>query len=318
MPEPCLWEDTQKHGLLPTFLLYAFRWTRLRPLPVCPRLSPCETASDAVIVVQCESFTDPAALKRQWSSLPELKRCQTEAVQWGNLLPNGLGGAYTMRSEYGLLCGDDDASLSYRQFDPFLTAQHMASHSLAYRVSALYQNTFFVHPYDMRFYGRDKIMPSLGFGTLIGREAFHNNMKVGPYIGDKSLTEYLSKQIREQDDFFTYCVTIENHGPWKAGRLNKDNGEDAWHEHARHGDEMLGKLYQAIKASGKDIMLVFFGDHRPALGPVPPVEGLERSTPYVILRPGSKVKGELQTVSKAPVPLTPAALHHTILGMISS
>lgn len=311
---PAVWRDVCEWGLLPTLLLYARRYRELEPLPARPVLSRAVTAPESVIIVQCESFAEPAELRNEWAALPELDQCRQEAVQWGRFLPSGLG-AYTMRSEYGVLCGDDEEMLSYRLFDPFLTANQSPSHALPNRLKYFYEKALFLHPYDLRFYGRNRLLPSWGFNDIIGGEYFSEQDRVGPYVGDAALTAQLLAYLRENDHFLAYCVTIENHGPWKKGRLGQSSGAEAWHKHARNGGRMLQDLLEEIKASGRDVMLVFFGDHRPALEVLPAVEGLERSTPYVILRPNGPKGNE---VSSEPVDVTPAELHRSILRHVGS
>lgn len=308
-PLPDLWADMRDNGLLPTLLLYAMRCCRLPPLPARTALPRNITAPDSVIIIQCESFADPADLDKNWTSPPALAQCREEAVQWGHLLPSGLG-AYTMRSEYGVLCGDDEALLSYRFFDPFLTAEQSPSHALPNRLKAFYPKACFLHPYDLGFYGRKRLLPLWGFNDIIGREYFSERDKVGPYVGDASLTTHLLEYLRKNEHFLAYCVTIENHGPWKKGRLGQSSAATAWYQHVQNGDTMLGELLAGIKASGRDIMLVFFGDHRPTFEALPASEGLERSTPYVILRPNA-----LNGVHKSsdPIDMTPAELHRSIL-----
>ncbi|OOL19654.1 hypothetical protein AL01_01420 [Bombella intestini] len=310
--QPALWADIYNNGLLPTLLLYVVRCRKLSPLPVKEAVPKRPGAPESVIIIQCESFADPADLRKEWASLPALLQYKKEAVQWGRFLPSGLG-AYTMRSEYGVLCGDDDEALSYRLFDPFLTADQSPSHALPKRLSRFYEKALFLHPYDLRFYGRNRLLPLWGFTDIIGRERFSEGERVGPYISDRALTAELLRYLQQNNHFLAYCVTIENHGPWKKGRLGQPSGADAWHKHVQNGDAMLRELVEGIKESGRDVMLVFFGDHRPALEPLPAVEGLERSTHYVILRPNA---AEVTEIAGNPVDVTPAGLHKSILKHI--
>ncbi|QHI95135.1 sulfatase-like hydrolase/transferase [Aristophania vespae] len=315
---PDLWADMQRDGLLPTLLLYVRRWKNLPPLSARPLpqigLEAVGQAPDIVIIVQCESFAEPSVLNPQWETLPTLARARDEAIQWGELHPSGFG-AYTMRSEYGVLCGDENEALSYRLFDPFLTAAQTPSHGLANQLSLLYEKRLFLHPYDLNFYNRRELMPQLGFTSLIGGEAFTEQDKIGDYVSDASLAHYLLQTVQKHDRFLAYCVTIENHGPWKDGRLGLVKGSDAWREHAQHSDEMLSNLCDGLKASGKDALLVFFGDHRPALGPLPPQPHVSRTTPYVMLRFNEGKSVKLPS-SQENVPLTMAELHHTIIRTI--
>jgi phosphoglycerol transferase MdoB-like AlkP superfamily enzyme len=142
---------------------------RSGPLPASPRAAPA-TPPELVVVIQCESFADPRDLfGARGEALPALEAARTAAFQWGNLEVSGFG-AYTMRTEYGVLFGREEEALGFRRYDPFLTALGEASYALPARLPGWHAR--FVHPHDMRFYGRDAIMPAGGFAELVGEEHF--------------------------------------------------------------------------------------------------------------------------------------------------
>lgn len=320
-PQPNLWADTQRMGLLPTMLLYVWRWQHQHPLPPVPPLDlfPSETGSDnipeIVIVIQCESFADPAQLNEAWTTLPALKNAQAQALQWGNLAVSGLG-AYTMRSEYGVLFGVDEDMLGFRQYDPFLTALQDASHALPARLAPLYPRRIFLHPYNLHFYSRHEIMPAVGFNMLISEGAFSPQDRHGLYTSDAALGNYLIKEIQKEKPFFCYVVTMENHGPWAKGRAGCGTGIEAWQHHAENGAQMLERVADELARTGREALLVFFGDHRPALESLPAhAPRQERHTPYVMLRFGKGHKGH-KAIPTAPITLTPAELHKAILREI--
>jgi hypothetical protein len=137
---------------------------RSGPLPASPRAAPA-TPPELVVVIQCESFADPRDLfGARGEALPALEAARTAAFQWGNLEVSGFG-AYTMRTEYGVLFGREEEALGFRRYDPFLTALGEASYALPARLPGWHAR--FVHPHDMRFYGRDAIMPAGGFAELV-------------------------------------------------------------------------------------------------------------------------------------------------------
>lgn len=77
---------------------------------------------------------------------------------------------------------------------------------------------------------------------------------------------------------------------------------------------MLSLLMDDIAALRRPAMLVFFGDHRPSISGVTAPDGA-RHTPYVIMRfdaAGQPVPG-----AGRPLDLTPAELHHAMLGVLA-
>ncbi len=317
-PEPDADADVQRHGLLPTLLLYWLRWRESRDPPPCDdiaRLPPAE-ASQLVVVVQCESFADPAELFADPRlALPGLAAARNSAVQWGQLEVSGFG-AYTMRTEYGVLFGLSEAALGFRRYDPFLTALREASYALPARLQGAGWRSLFAHPHDLRFYGRDRIMPAGGFAQLVGEDRFAPpTADEGRYVTDAAVAdELIALAAAATGPTLIYAVTIENHGPWapdtssEAGALSQ-----GYLRLVRNSDAMLTTLLDGLATLGRRSLLVFFGDHRPSIpGVVAP--GGARHTPYVMVRLDEA--GEIVPGGNRRVDLTPAGLHHEILGAI--
>ncbi|TAD77896.1 MAG: LTA synthase family protein [Sphingomonadales bacterium] len=309
--------DVERLGLAASLLAHWFLW-RGSPDP-----SPCEAAPIAgqsgqlVVIVQCESFTDPGDLLGDSAPvLPGLQKARELAWRSGRLLVSGFG-AYTMRTEYGVLFGRDEALLGARRFDPFLTARGEASWALPNRLDRSDWDSHFVHPHDLRFYGRDRLMPEIGFGTLVGDDSFPSPPpNAGRYVTDAAVTE----RILELADTgprarLIYAVTIENHGPWSASDKNGSPAIASYLRLLSHSDAMLDRLLEALPRLGRPATLCFFGDHRPSI-PGVSEPGQERHTPYVIVRfaaDGSPIRGPDDAQD-----LIPAELHHVLLEVIRS
>ncbi|MCL4673433.1 MAG: LTA synthase family protein [Sphingomonadaceae bacterium] len=311
-PEPDLMADVTRHGLLPVLVLYWWQWRRsAQPDPV-PTLDYVPLPGEIVIVVQCESFADPQELFGDLATpLEGLDRARSKAVQWGNLLVDGFG-AYTMRTEYGVLFGRAAAELGFRRFDPYLTALGDHSHALPARLAAAHWHRVFIHPHDLRFYGRDRVLGAAGFDRLVGPEAFAE--PAGQYVPDAEIADAIAREIAEQSGaVLVFAVTIENHGPWTEGAGAAL--PTAYIDLLRKGDAMLSQLLDMLEQSGRPATLVFYGDHRPSIpGAVEP--GPERHTPYVLVQVGH---GQASPQSAAEqVDLTPAELHHAILRTLQA
>ncbi len=322
MTAPAAEADVSLHGLLATVSLYWLRWRRQPDPPPLPPPGPDDRRSVAdglVLVVQCESFADPHALGPAVASrappLPGLARARARAVRWGRLAACGFG-AYTMRTEYGVLFGREEDDLGFRRFDPFLTATRDRSAALPIRLRGRIPSALFVHPHDLGFYGRDRLMPAIGFTALLGADAFPGAARRGPHVADAALGDRLEALIgAAHGPTLIYAVTIENHGPWKAGRLDRGgSGLDAYLDHLSASDALLARLIDLLDARGRPAVLAFFGDHRPSIpGLVEPGDG--RDTPFVLLRFGARTDGGAPGGREAVAPerLTPAGLHHAIL-----
>lgn len=315
---PAADEDLARHGLIATLLLYWQRWRQSADPPVVVEALAAHAKApqpDIIVVVQCESFADPVALTGDAGlSLPGLARARACAWQWGDLAVSGFG-AYTMRTEYGLLFGRSEEALGFRRYDPFLTARGEASYALSARLGAAGYRSLFVHPHDLRFYNRDRLMPAIGFDRLIGEDSFPPVVPgQGRYVDDRTVGSALRMLIDgATEPTFLYAVTMENHGPWMKGRLTgSPGGLDAYLHHVRNSDAMLTDLIDHLADAGRSALLIFFGDHRPSIpGVIEP--GPIRHTPYVMLR--FDADGVLIADSGHRIDLSPDQLHHAILSV---
>lgn len=317
LPEADCDAGIRRYGLFATLALGWLRWRddSARPLPVCRTLSAPASQGNAarnppiVIVIQCESFADLRDLNLSGHSTPELQNLERakSAGHVGRLHVSGFG-AYTMRTEYGVLFGQEEVQLGFSRFDPYLSALRQGGLALPARFAPRYGTRVFVHPHDLRFYGRDRLMPAIGFTDLIGAEAFGSAEACGPHIGDRALGMQLVAMIdqaaREDRATFVFAVSIENHGPWK-------DGLEGYLEHLVHGDELLGMVSDALAVCGRPAILAFYGDHRPSIPGVVTPDG-PKSTPFVLRGFG----GAEEVLSMGEHDLTPAALHHAIFDAV--
>lgn len=313
-------EDTRRLGLLPVLLVYWLRWRESQDPPPCPAVprKAANTPPEHIVIIQCESFADPIELFGDPTlALPGLAAARQSAMQWGNLEVSGFG-AYTMRTEYGVLFGRDEDALGFRRYDPFLTALGDATYALPARLANW--RSLFVHPHDMRFYGRDRIMPAGGFAELVGESHFASPAPgEGRYVSDAAMREVILERMRAcQQPSLLYAVTIENHGPWAPDARGGGSPDlvEGYMRLVRRGDAMLDDLTKGLGALGRPALLVFFGDHRPSIpgASTPPPAGTKgaRHTPYVMIRldaQGQPVPGDNRRVD-----LTPAQLHHAVLN----
>lgn len=320
---PAVHEDVSALGLVPTILAYWRQWRRARQaLAAQAREAPglegerdgaAADGHELIVVVQCESFADPEKVFATGGvPLPQLKKAQSESAQWGRLEVSGFG-AYTMRTEYGVLFGREESELGFLLYDPYLTALIDPARALPQKLGADRWRGVFVHPHDMRFYGRDAILPKAGFAALVGEDHFDKPKPgEGRYVSDAEVAEKILEVAKgASQPTLIYAVTMENHGPWAPrGDASTASMVDNYNRHVLAGDAMLGRLREGLAELGRPVTLVFFGDHRPTI-PGASDPGGDRHTPYVILKTGAAEKTSEERSERRD--LTPAQLHQAIL-----
>ena len=314
---PDLERDVRTHGLIATLLVYWRLWKRQR-LPAPGTHTPVAGEPDALlIVIQCESFADPQDLFGEAEPpLAGLARARSQAWLSGQLAVSGFG-AYTMRTEFGVLFGIPESALGLHRFDPFLTAASGASWALPHQLERDKWTNTFVHPHDMRFYGRDRLMPAAGFDRMIGEDAFARpTPEEGRYVTDSAVCDTLLELAAQADGrHFLYTVTIENHGPWSAGGHSGSGNKAEYLRLLAHSDAMLSRLLTELPRLKRPVTLCFFGDHRPSI-PGVSIPGGDRHTPFVIVTLDSR--GNAIASGRPPQTLTPAELHGEILAAVDS
>lgn len=283
-PKPALQADVARFGLPATIVGYALRWRAGRRADLAPR-QPVQGRGDdtVVVVVQLESFLDPQRLGGP--PLPLMELVRTRASQYGRLSVPAHG-AYTMRTEHAVLTGQDADDLGFGVFDPYLTHGGREPTSLPARARDAGFETLFVHPFHRAFFNRAEVVTRLGFDRLIMEDDFSGAPRFGPYISDAALAERVLAEIRARDGaLFLFCVTMENHGPWKPGRL--PGIDDPLAQYLTHVAN-TGRAVETLIASLETLpaTLCIFGDHAPSLPNCRP--GFEdTTTDYAIFRFGT-------------------------------
>lgn len=314
LPDPAT--DVAAHGLFATLLLHWLRWRASTDPPPVTAALPGPAAVDLVVAVQCESFADPAELFEDPAlALPGLTAARGAAWRKGRLLVSGFG-AYTMRTEYGLIFGRCERELGFRRFNPYLTALGETSLALSARLARTGWRSLFVHPHDLRFYNRDRILPAAGFAELVGPEAFAQPSD-GRYVSDDAVADVIMAKARAAaGPSFIHAVTIENHGPWPVDRTGAHGLQSsAYLQLVARGDAMLAKLIAEMAALKRPALLLFYGDHRPSI-PHAVTPGGDKHTPYVLLRFGAD--GAIIPGAGDDQDCTPAELHLALIAAITA
>ncbi len=274
-PRPDLTADVARFGIVATMMGYALRRRdeTLEPPPLPPALSPGEPEAELLVLVQLESFLDPVRIGG--APLPVMDRIRAEAAQYGRLAVPAHG-AYTMRTEHAVLTGREPESLGFGRYDPYLARKGDEPTSLARLARTTGFATVFVHPFHRDFFDRARVFRRLGFDRLVMQEAFSQSPRIGPYVADEAVAERILAEVADGGRRFVFAVTMENHGPWTAGRLpGIEAGLAQYGHHAAGTGRAVERLIDGLK--GRRATLCVFGDHAPSLpecrprpeGPVP-------------------------------------------------
>ncbi|MGE8066734.1 LTA synthase family protein [Pseudomonas sp. NPDC089569] len=247
------------------------------------RNNPSGMALPDLVSVQSESFFDA---RRLWPGIREQVLSQydllrSEARAHGRLHVAAWG-ANTVRTEFAFLTGIAGDKLGVHRFNPYRHLARQGLPGIAAEMKRRGYRTVCIHPYAGSFYGRDQVLPALGFDAFIDVRAFNDGQKAGPFIGDcavaDKIIELLDDGTRTQP-LYIHAITMENHGPLHLEQVEAsemptwfdrpllDGMRDLapYMRHLGNADRMLGKLRDYLLASPTSTGLCFFGDHVPIL-----------------------------------------------------
>ena len=140
-----------------------------------------------------------------------------EAVFSGRLRVPGWG-AYTQRTEFDYLTGVQAEMLGVNHQDPYLRYARREQWSIAQACAPSVTKPF-ASPFASSFFGRDQVIPKLGFDLFLD-ERFPGAARFASYVADQAIaTRILSELDRDDRPKFIFAITVENHGQWRSDRL---------------------------------------------------------------------------------------------------
>lgn len=236
-----------------------------------------------LIVVQSESFMDPGALlgldTEQFA--PHLARLRLQHAH-GDLRVPAFGGL-TTRTEFEFLTAFpvlEDVRIQY----PYQGLVHRPMPALPWTLAKLGYRTAALHPYDLRFYRRDRVFPLLGFEHLHGIGDFKPDDVHGYHVSDAALNRRIIELLGDGAPQFLFAVSMENHGPWDDGRAIPVHALPQlpaavtvpeasalelrrFLHHTQRADAALSDLARWVMQRERPTLMLFYGDHLPGLAP---------------------------------------------------
>ncbi len=259
--------DVSRFGLITSLLLGVIAWRhRISASRLWPPLiaAPAE-AAPVVIAVQSESFVDLRLSGLRDLDLPALAQARAKAMAYGRLTVP-VQGAWTLRSEFSFLTGRDLDTYGLDSLHPYLRLDH-APRTIAHQFRDAGFETVFAHPFDIRFFNRDRAMPVLGFDRLVHERDFPGVTREGYFVPDMALAEHvLSLAAASERPIFCFAATMENHNPWDHRRLpHIGSPSERYMYHLRNADRMIARLIQGLETIGRPAVFAFYGDHVPTI-----------------------------------------------------
>ncbi|MBN3795385.1 LTA synthase family protein [Burkholderia sp. Ac-20392] len=283
--------DQARHGFFATFVAYLLNGLRRRTpeqlrraLAAGPFASGGKAGGPDVIVIQSESYFDA---RRASGAIHAAAYTRFDEARGESILSGALTvpawGANTMRTEFAVLTGLPAEDLGYARFYPYAFVRRACSSLASWFQRAGYM-TAAIHPYHADFFGRDRAFPLLGFERFLDIRHFSETDRVGAYVGDYAVAEAIIAELERggAQPRFVFAMTMENHGPLHLEQVLPGEsssrhtlGEDAaWSDltaylrHIENADSMIGHLLDYLRASDRETVVCFYGDHVPALSHV--------------------------------------------------
>ncbi|MGN6112402.1 MAG: LTA synthase family protein [Luteimonas sp.] len=281
-------------------------------------------AADAVrpdiVVILSESLFDARRMKGM-DALPDPVpnvRAELAAGHGGEMQVPTFGGG-TVRTEFEVLTGMPMDAFPDARF-PYVSLVRDHIPSLVGQVEAHGYRTVAIHGNSGSFWNRQNAYRALGFDRFLTKDDFPANaQRDGRYYSDAATTDMILRELDQAAKTaptLVVAISIEAHGPYRhpdeadaperdaipvpAGLPAEQAAElrDYLH-HAHHADAQLGRLLQALAKRARPTVVLFFGDHLPALGSTYDRLGFvdgkparQQPVPWVLLRsdrPGARV-----------------------------
>lgn len=206
--------------------------------------------------------------------------CQREDAIAGHIVVPNFGGG-TSNTEYDVL-----TACPTRYLENTLPSYNFVRKdfdAMPRRLKQIGYDTLAIHPGYSWFYNRLNVYRHLGFDEFITLDSFDpQTQNKGGYISeavtmDSIISSFEDHIAKSNQPFFSFTVTIQNHGPYEnkynETQKNFDTSVELTAEEKnmlynyfngmKDVDREIGRLVEYIENSPEPIVLVYFGDHLP-------------------------------------------------------
>jgi len=236
-----------------------------------------------IVIVQSESFFDPAVIKGLEGDTfaPNLHRLAERSASGSLHVPTFGGG--TIRTEFEVLTGLSLRYFADMQF-PYLQLNARVIPGMVRTLRSHGYETIAVHGNDGSFWNRNTAFKAVGFDKFITQPQFPKDVKFdGNYMADSAMTDEILSQLKDSGPpRLVFAISMEAHGPYDTNpnidvaerdAIPVPSGVDGkakldlqnYIYHMRHADAELGRLADLLSKRERPALLLFYGDHLPAL-----------------------------------------------------
>lgn len=228
-----------------------------------------------IVMVMDEAFSDlrSAGLDGKVDVMPFIDSLGENTVS-GDLYVSVLGGG-TCNTEFEALTGNSMAFLPYGTY-PYNEYINNSMFSLAqfFKDTGYATNAF--HPQEAHNWNRSTVYPLLGFDKFYAIDDFLNISTIDGKASDMSDFKFVEQKIKTygEEKNFEFNVTLQNHAGYNSwdGVTESESTKNLPYEDLRiylslikETDNAVSQLINSYKESDVPTMIIFFGDHQPAL-----------------------------------------------------
>lgn len=234
-----------------------------------------------IIFVQLESFFDVKTLKNialSQDPVPNFTKLKEEYPS-GYLTVSSIGGG-TSNTEFEVMSGISLSHFGIGEY-PYLTYLSENSCETVMRNLSEYGYTSTaIHSYTGTFYQRNEVFKKLGFDRFVSEEFMNiKERNVLTWAKDSQFLPYIKESITSTaGPDFIYTITVQAHGKYLTEEsedpyaidANVENAEikpqmDYYVNQINEVDMFIGDLVAEYSEFDEPTVIVFFGDHLPAL-----------------------------------------------------
>ena len=245
------------------------------------REAPSIRQTPNIVFVQLESFFDVNRIEGiEFSENPIPNFTALSKANGSGLFGVKSIGSGTANTEFEVLSGLDLEFFGVGEYPYTGVLGDRCCETVAYDLTELGYSTHAMHNHTATFYDRYEVYANLGFDSFTPLEHMKNidYNSIG-WEKDKILTEYIFKALNSTDSRdFVFAVSVQGHGKYPDIPVDNDSkikvsgiSEERINEIEYYVNQLyemdlfIGELYEAIMSYEEDTVLVFYGDHLPAL-----------------------------------------------------
>lgn len=242
-----------------------------------------DTVRPNIIAIMNEAYSDlnvDGNLETSEDYMPFVHGLTDNTVK-GKLYVSVFAGN-TANTEFEFLTGCSMAFLPFRSipYDSYIKDTFPSlTHNL---ISEGYAGNEAIHLATKDAWSRDIVYPLLGFQNFIGASDVDNIEYIRNFASDKTdfdliISKYEESKKETADPFYTFTVTIQNHGGYSSSQglvdtpikitndAQKDEAAEQYINLIKTTDDAFKNLVEYFQKVDEPTVIVMFGDHQPSL-----------------------------------------------------